>query len=286
MAVYVGKLGTSGSQSLTSLQFFRSPGTVADTVKLMQNTYSLRDLGKNSMSPNIEDLLGVQFAEQRPLTSSSQATLTQTPSSLSEEKNELIFNQIINNLGNLKNICDKQFFESHKVLVSKEKQSIHDDKQSLEKLFGSVKLKLDVEREGLELQLGRLRRQAENAKVVRKEKASVVLKLRQKKTEELEAAVNEKDVLAQLASEFKKLDQESQGQIVEANTTIDQLEAILRKVHADLENACREMIHMKDDNDAKLESTDCRTRKKNHHHTATTDGRHAREKRMKSCGGS
>ncbi|KAJ1358773.1 hypothetical protein KIN20_017288 [Parelaphostrongylus tenuis] len=28
---------------------------------------------------------------------------------------------------------------------------------------------------------------------------------------------------------------ESQGQIVEANTTIDQLEAILRKVHADLE---------------------------------------------------
>ncbi|KAJ1365923.1 hypothetical protein KIN20_026402 [Parelaphostrongylus tenuis] len=270
---------------------------VADTVKLMQNTYIPKELGKNSISPDIKDL-----HEQRSLTSSSQATQTQTPSSLSQEKNELIFNQIINNIGNLKDCsahvgspdvgrelkslllsimddrnktsvesavrhflerCDKQFFESHKELVSKETQAIHDDKQSLEKLFGSEKLKWDVEREELELQLGRLRRQAENAKVVRKEKASVVselnaakvqldqyrLKLRQK-TEELEAAVNERDALAQLATEFKKLDQESQGQIVEANTTIDQLEAVLRKVRADLENARREMIHLKDDNDA------------------------------------
>uniref|UniRef100_A0A158P6W1 Girdin n=1 Tax=Angiostrongylus cantonensis TaxID=6313 RepID=A0A158P6W1_ANGCA len=264
---------------------------VANIVKLMQNTYIPKELG------------GVECAtEQRPLTTTLRVAQTQTPSFSLREKKEVIFNQLINSIGNLvgcnahvgspdvgrelkfllisimndsKSVsmesavhrfledCHKHFSESAMELVSKERKTLLDEKQSLEKIFSSEKLKWDVERGNMELQLNRFRRQAEKAEILRKEKANIASELNaakvqidqyglklQQKTEELEAVVTERDVVAQLATEFKKLDQESQGQIIEANSTIDQLEGNLRSVRADLENARRELIHLKDENDA------------------------------------
>lgn len=256
---------------------------VADAVKLMQSTYIPSELENNFTSPSVVDC-----HDQRPHTSSLQIGQMQTHLFSLKEKEELLFNQLINNIGNLKDYkfrvgspdvgrelkclfisimgdrdtisteaavhrfleeCDKQFFESAKELVCKETKAVLDDKQSLEKIFGSEKLKWAVERENMEQQLNRFRRRAENVETVRKEKINVVselnaaraqidqyrLKLRQK-TEELEQTMVQRDANAQLAAEFKKLDQESQGQLVEANNTIDQLERNLTNVYSDLES--------------------------------------------------
>ncbi|EYC29877.1 hypothetical protein Y032_0005g2313 [Ancylostoma ceylanicum] len=144
--------------------------------------------------------------------------------------------------------CDRLFLDNAKELFRKEVQNIHDCKDALEKMISSERIQWAVERENMELQLDRFRHQIEQFPNVQKEKAILRselsatrtqieqyrLRLRQK-CEEVERLEAERDGLTALAKEIQRLDQESQDQIREANTVIDELERKLKDVSADLE---------------------------------------------------
>ncbi|KAL6726652.1 hypothetical protein Aduo_008601 [Ancylostoma duodenale] len=159
--------------------------------------------------------------------------------------------------------CDRLFLDNAKEVFRKEVQNIHDCKDALEKMISSERIQWAVERENMELQLDRFRHQIEQFPNVQKEKAILRselsatrtqieqyrLRLRQK-CEEVERLEAERDALTALAKEIQRLDQESQDQIREANTVIDELERKLKDTSADLERERREVIQLKDENDA------------------------------------
>ncbi|KIH47057.1 hypothetical protein ANCDUO_22888, partial [Ancylostoma duodenale] len=144
--------------------------------------------------------------------------------------------------------CDRLFLDNAKEVFRKEVQNIHDCKDALEKMISSERIQWAVERENMELQLDRFRHQIEQFPNVQKEKAILRselsatrtqieqyrLRLRQK-CEEVERLEAERDALTALAKEIQRLDQESQDQIREANTVIDELERKLKDTSADLE---------------------------------------------------
>ncbi|ETN83843.1 hypothetical protein NECAME_17321 [Necator americanus] len=141
--------------------------------------------------------------------------------------------------------CDRVFLDNAKELFRKEIQNIHDCKDALEKL---IRLQWSLERENMELQLDRYRRQVEQFPSIHKENVVIKselnamktqieqykLKLRQK-SEEVERLEIERDRLTVLAKEFQKLDQESQDEVKEANRVIDELERKDKDASAELE---------------------------------------------------
>ncbi|VDM68656.1 unnamed protein product [Strongylus vulgaris] len=144
--------------------------------------------------------------------------------------------------------CDRLFLDNAKEVFRKEVQNIHDCKDALEKMISSERSQWAVERENMELQLNRCRRHIEQFPNIHKERAIIMaelnatrtqieqyrLRLRQK-CEEVDRLEKERDSIAALAKEFQKLDQDSQEQIKEANSVIDELERKLKDVCADLE---------------------------------------------------
>nr|CDJ84232.1 hypothetical protein LOC557772 [Haemonchus contortus] len=157
--------------------------------------------------------------------------------------------------------CHKYFTDAIEH-ATQELRVIHDDREVLEKKLSSEKLKWSIERENLELQLDRFRRQADQLTCVQKERIKIMsdlnaakmqieqyrIKLR-KQTEELEAVSCERDNAEHLMIEFQKLEQDSQEEIRKANDAIDELEKELQDARADLEKEKREMISLKDEND-------------------------------------
>ncbi|KAK6743552.1 hypothetical protein RB195_010680 [Necator americanus] len=159
--------------------------------------------------------------------------------------------------------CDRVFLDNAKELFRKEIQNIHDCKDALEKLISSERLQWSLERENMELQLDRYRRQVEQFPSIHKENVVIKselnamktqieqykLKLRQK-SEEVERLEIERDRLTVLAKEFQKLDQESQNEVKEANRVIDELERKDKDASAELERERRKIILLQDDIDA------------------------------------
>ncbi|KJH49076.1 hypothetical protein DICVIV_04783 [Dictyocaulus viviparus] len=199
---------------------------VADTVKLMQNTFIPIEIA------NMHNFSNLDQYEQQPQLSSLPVSWKQG-FSYPLLKEESLLKQLINFLDNSKYIyrflegCDKQFYECAMLIVDKEKKAICDEKQSVERKFSSEKIKWEVDRENLEQQLCRYRRQAEKIDTMRNEKTSIAselnaakvqidqyrLKLRQK-SNELEQIIAERDIAVQLADEFKKLDQVSKRDLL------------------------------------------------------------------------
>ncbi|KAK5966364.1 hypothetical protein GCK32_003023 [Trichostrongylus colubriformis] len=149
--------------------------------------------------------------------------------------------------------------------VREELRALCDDKQILEKKMNSEKLKWSIEREDLQLQLDRFRRQADQVTCVQKEKMSITSELNaakiqieqyrvklRKQSEELEAISAEKENVTHLMVEFQKLDQESQEEIKKANVLIDKLEGELQNAQAELEKERREVISLKDEHDLSM----------------------------------
>ncbi|KAK6028312.1 hypothetical protein OSTOST_05643 [Ostertagia ostertagi] len=158
-----------------------------------------------------------------------------------------------------------QHFSDAAERARQELRAICDDKEILEKRISSEKLKWNIEREDLQLQLDRFRRQADQVTSVQRERMSVMSELNaakiqieqyrvklRKQSEEMEAISAERDNAAQLMIEFQKLDQESQDEVRKANSIIDELQKNLEDARADLEKEKREVISLKDENDKSL----------------------------------
>lgn len=158
--------------------------------------------------------------------------------------------------------CRRQFSDAE-AQVREDLRVISEAKDALEKRLNSEKMSWIMEREQLEAQMDRYRRQSEQLASVQKERLCMMSELNagriqmeeyrarlRQLTEQLETVTVERDSVTQLADAFQKLDQESQEEVKKANAVIDELERQLLNVRAELERERREGIRLRDDNDA------------------------------------
>ncbi|VDO87073.1 unnamed protein product, partial [Heligmosomoides polygyrus] len=168
--------------------------------------------------------------------------------------------------------CRRQFSDAE-AQVREDLRVISEAKDALEKRLNSEKMSWIMEREQLEAQMDRYRRQSEQLASVQKERLCMMSELNagriqmeeyrarlRQLTEQLETVTVERDSVTQLADAFQKLDQESQEEVKKANAVIDELERQLLNVRAELESCRAEQEVRKTGKDGTVQSeddTDC-----------------------------